>query len=80
MKAPGRKGRTFATGMVAAIGLASVAWWIVRGLGICPADGDLAAACREEAGRIGLLAGAIVGGLVALVTAAIMVSNRRAGG
>jgi hypothetical protein len=77
MTAPGRKGRIFARGMIAAIGLALLAWWIVSGLGICPVDGDWARECREEASRIGLGAGAIVGGFVALVTAVIVLSSKR---
>jgi hypothetical protein len=77
MTAPGRSGRTFAKGMIAAIGLGLLAWWIVGGLGICPSEGEWARECREEASRIGLGAGAMVGGFVAVITAAIMFYSRR---
>ena len=77
MKRRGQNSRALATGLSAAIVLAVFTWWIVSGLGICPSDGDLAPQCRAEADRIGLGAAAMVGGFVALVTAAIALFNRR---
>jgi hypothetical protein len=76
MTAPGPRGRTFAKGMIAAIGLGLLAWWIVGGLGICPSEGEWALECRQEASRIGLRAGAIAAGFVAFVTAAIGLRER----
>jgi hypothetical protein len=77
MTARGLRGRTFAKGMIAAIGLGLVAWWIVAGLGICPREGEWALECREEASRIGLRAGGLVAGFVAFITAAVALQRRR---
>lgn len=78
MTAPGPRGRTFAKGMIASIGLGLLAWWIVSGLGICPPEGEWALECREEASRIGLGAGGIVAGFVAFIAAAVALRERRA--
>ena len=78
MKRLSRKGRVFATGTIVAVLLALFTWWFVSGLAICPSNGDLAQECREEADRIGLGFAAVVGGVVALVTGAILFFNRRA--
>jgi hypothetical protein len=62
--------------MITAAGLALFTWWFISGLGICPADGDPALACRAEASRIGLKFAAAVAGFVALFTVAILLSKR----
>lgn len=76
MNRAGRNGRTFVRGMIAAAALGLFTWWFVSGLAICPSIGDPALECRAEADRVGLRAAMIVGGFVALATAAIMLSRR----
>ena len=78
MRRLGRNGRALAAGAVVALVLALLTWWLVSGLALCPSDGDLAPKCREEADRVGLGFAALAGGIVALVTIAILFFNRRA--
>jgi len=69
--------RDFIHGMTVAAAVGLFTWWLVRGLGICPPEGNHGhAACVAEASHAGVLVGGSAAGLIALITLVVVLFNR----
>ena len=76
MRRLNRNGRDLVIGFTMAAALAFLTWGFVRGIALCPQQGELAVPCHGEANRIALRFAAVVGGFIALTTVAIVLFNR----